>query len=64
MTLEEEAQVFDKQFKHNFGELNPIPIGARALCGALSTTDGPGETEILRIDACPICLSLVEAQNE
>lgn len=53
-----EAQKFDEEFLHNFGDLDPIPVGARALCGAVSTRNGPGEIEPLVTSVCPICLSL------
>lgn len=48
---------------HNFGELNPIPVGAVALCGEVSTRNGPGEINPLRVRCCPICLALTE-QNQ
>lgn len=52
---------FDAQFIHNFGDLDPIPVGAIAKCGAISTRDEPGETEPLRHKCCPICLALTES---
>lgn len=47
---------------HNFGDLDPIPIGARALCGAVSKRVGPGEVEPLRTGCCPICVALTEGE--
>lgn len=54
------ALEFDKHFLHNFGGLDPIPIGAIALCGAVSTNDRAGEIEPLRVLCCPICVALTE----
>lgn len=54
------AKEFDGGFLHNFGNLNPIPIGAIALCGAESTNDRPGEIEPERLLCCPICVALTE----
>jgi len=58
------AQQFDTRFLHNFGDLDPIPVGAVAICGAVSTREGSGEIEPLRSECCPICLALKEADNE
>lgn len=55
-----EAAAFDTRFLHNFGDLDPIPIGAVALCGAVSTRSGSGEKEPLRRKCCPICLAIIE----
>lgn len=55
-----EAQEFDEEFLHNYGSLNPIPIGAVALCGAVSRTDAPGEIEPEKYRCCPICVALTE----
>lgn len=49
---------FDAQFMHNFGTENPIPFGAVALCGAVSTRRGDGQTSALMTECCPICLAL------
>jgi hypothetical protein len=57
-SMDPEALEFDDSFLHNFGDLDPIPVGARALCGALSQRTAPGETEPLRTECCPICFSL------
>lgn len=54
----EESKEFDEEFLHNFGDADPIPIGATALCGAVSKSKRCGETEPLRTECCPICLSL------
>lgn len=53
-----DSEQFDAQFLHNFGPENPISLGARALCGAISTRLGPGETEPLRSECCQICVAL------
>lgn len=45
---------------HNFGPIDPIPIGAVAICGEVSTYEGSGEQNPLRTKCCPICLALVE----
>ena len=57
-----ESREFDAAFLHNYGDLDPIPVGARALCGAKSTCDGPGETEPEVTKCCPICLALTETE--
>lgn len=62
-TQSEESKEFDAMFLHNFGEENPIPIGARALCGVVSARHGEGVTEPLRVEACPICVALTEGQS-
>lgn len=58
-----EAQKFDEEFLHNFGDLDPIPVGARALCGATSKSDRAGEIEPLRVECCPICVALTEGES-
>jgi hypothetical protein len=60
--LAADAKAFDDQFIHNFGPLDPIPIGARALCGVVSTRKDSGEIEPLRSVCCPICVALTEEQ--
>lgn len=55
-----EALLFDEEFLHNYGPLDPIPLGAVALCGAVSRSDGRGETEPERVRCCPICVALTE----
>lgn len=59
-TVSSESEQFDTEFLHNFGPNEDIPEGAVALCGAISTRHGPGETEPLRHQCCPICLALTE----
>lgn len=65
MTTEtsQNQEAIDAEYLHNFGDLDPIPIGARALCGAVSTRLGPGETEPLRVECCPICVALTEGES-
>lgn len=55
---------FDEQEDlHNFGNLDPIPIGARALCGTVSKRLGAGEQQPPRMECCPICLALSECKQ-
>lgn len=56
----DEAEEYDSELLHNFGDLDPIPVGARALCGVVSTRHGPGEIKPLRVECCPICVALSE----
>lgn len=58
------SEQFDAEFLHNFGPLDPIPEGAVALCGAISTRRERGEIEPLRVEACPICIALTEEPPE
>lgn len=53
-----EGQEFDEEFLHNFGDLDPIPIGAIALCGTISKNDRSGTTTPEKDKCCPICLAL------
>lgn len=62
MTMDLAAQ-FDSRFLHNFGPLDPIPEGAVAVCGAVSTRNGSGELEPLRTECCPICLALKDEEQ-
>lgn len=58
------AAQFDADFLHNFGPEEVIPEGAVALCGAISTREGIGQPEPLRIQCCPICVALTEQEPE
>lgn len=61
MTAAQQSDDFDaSEFLHNFGPLEPIPIGARAKCGTESKREAPGEEEPLRVECCPICVALTE----
>lgn len=54
------AQQFDEEFLHNYGPSPEIPVGAVALCGAVSKNDRPGEIEPEKYRCCPICVALTE----
>jgi hypothetical protein len=58
------ATEFDAQFLHNFGDIDPIPIGAIALCGAISTSTGSGQIEPLKVECCPICVALTQQPED
>lgn len=48
----------DNELLHNYGPINPIPIGAIALCGIVSTDDGEGDPNPPKEKCCPRCLEL------
>lgn len=50
----------DDDLLHNFGQEQAITIGARALCGVVSTRDADGETNHDPGRMCPKCLELTE----
>lgn len=58
-----ESKQFDAEFLHNYGDLDPIPIGARALCGAVSTKAGYGTITPPASECCPICLALTNQEE-
>jgi hypothetical protein len=49
---------------HNFGDLEPIPEGATALCGIRSKFDGSGKQNPALNECCPICLALTLKMSE
>lgn len=59
-SIESEIEAEFSELLHNFGPVNPIPVGAVALCGEVSVSDGPGDQKPLRSRCCPICLALTE----
>lgn len=59
IAVDPDVKAFD-EFLHNFGDLDPIPVGATALCVTVSKRLAPGEVEPYRHLCCPICLALSE----